>query len=127
MIRPDRGPAAVRHGHARAFARRLEQHLDLGALAGREVGDPPIEQQPPWRIPHADAADLDHALGAAGGVRLEHAAADMRLQRDQPAVAARVAKARAAPPPQLDLLGEDAKRVGRRQRHRDRDARPIAG
>jgi hypothetical protein len=126
MIGADRCPAGVRDGHARAVARRLEQHLDLGALQRRAVGHLPVEQQAARRLPDADAADLDDVRRAIDGERFEHAAARPRLERDQPGVAALVPKAWAAPPPQLDLFGEDAKSVRGRHRHADGDARAIA-
>src|SRR5690349_17752075 len=122
VIAADRVPATMLERDPGAFAHRLEAHLDLGDLTGREVAQAPLEDQALAWLPREHLAD--------------HVAA-FRVVLDQPPflpvaheaqlalLGAAYAKANAAPPPQIDLVGEHLERVGRRDRDERRDARGL--
>src|SRR5262249_18731176 len=128
MIRPQRRPAAMRDRDDRAGPRRDELDVDMRDLFRREVRVPPRKREPLRRLPHEHAPDFEH-MRAAAVVAIdgfEQAPADMRLETDEAALPAGVPELRPAPPPAIDLVGENFERGGRWYGHRNAHARLIA-
>ena len=118
VLERDAIPAAVLERDARAALRALEAHLDLGHEARLEVVAAPFEDQAIAGLPRQHAAHLERAARLVG-VDLEQPAALAALEAHHARPAAAVPEARAAPPPQVDLAGEERERgarIGRTRR-----------
>jgi hypothetical protein len=130
MLRRDRFPAAMLDANPGVRADRLESHVDMGNLVGRECCLAPGEGQRDARLPCGDPAYFENLaiLECLG-----EASADLRLEGQHARRARRESEQRIGPPPCGDFPGkhlegalrscgdaqryQDARRHGARSRY----------
>src|SRR5262245_27452879 len=103
-------PAAMFHRDTRAVADGFEANFDLGGFAGPEWVARPFKEQPNSGLPCQDAAN---------GIVVFHEPAGVEAHR------AAVPVARAALPPDVDLVGEEAEGGGRIGPHDRSDTNAV--
>ena len=111
MVWSQRRPTPVLHRHARAFARRLEQHFEFGALIRTEVRVSPIDHEARGRVPHRHTAGFVYACARFGFKRFEQPAADARFKVQRAGMSSGQPVFEAAPPPQVSLSREDIESI----------------
>ena len=126
VIRAESSKAAMLNRDQGTARARFEADFDLGAFVGREVHRAPFEDQQAWWLPARDATGFGHSFADVGFERLEQATAELRLEAQNAALAAD-SVFQPAPPPEIDLFREHAKRFFGRQLHQDRGGGPVTG
>ena len=118
MIQWEGLPTAVFERDAGSAARGLESDFDLGHLARGEVCPTPFKDQTRIRLPRDHAPDGAHFSIL---MHLDEPSLSLELEAEN-ACTPRAAKTRPAPPPSIDLLGEDLERIARIHRDEGRYA-----
>lgn len=92
----------------------------------REVGVAPGEDESVRGLPGDDPPDLDHHRVASALDGLKQPTINAGLHLNEPTVSTGVPELRTAPPPEVDLVGEQRERRGRIQSNGHADANLIA-